>query len=100
MTTLAAPPVCQRNSRLRRQQAEGEALFDIEAHLLGIVIEISNGEIPPDDEFEIAAAQGDHHRTRKAGRPDDRAFDDAADMLEDRITRFRRLGDPFMRTRS
>lgn len=93
---ILAPPrrglTTERDGRLRRQQPEGEAFLDIEPHCLSIVVEIADGEILADGEFEIAAAHRQHHCTVKPGGPDQRSVDDVAHVFKHWIAATRGLG--------
>src|SRR6185437_1094447 len=74
-----------RDCRLRRGDVEAEALLQVEANLVGVVVQVSDGEVLAGLEEEVVAAHADHDGALQTRRPDQLALDDLAQVLEQRI---------------
>jgi hypothetical protein len=88
----------EHNGCLAGQEAKGEALLEIKPDDRVGVSEIADGDILPDVEFEITSARGQDKRALYGRSPDDVAFDNALDVLQDGIsviTGFRKFGISF-----
>jgi hypothetical protein len=71
--------------RLRGVVLKRHALFDVEAHLVDILTQVPDREILTHGEFEIPAALAENHGTFHRGRPDDRATENLAEVLDYRV---------------
>src|SRR5215207_3173524 len=70
----------EKAGRLRRRDAEAEALLEVEVDEVGVVMVVADREVLAGLEQEVAAAQGHDDRAAHARRPHDRAA--AEDLLE------------------
>src|ERR1700689_686429 len=60
------------------EHPEVQALFEVETHDIGIVIEIADGEVLPALDLEVTAAQTEHDPAVAAGRPHQGTAEDLA----------------------
>src|SRR5204862_6413384 len=78
-------PGCACNRGFRSGRVEAEALFGVQAPDLAVVAVVTDAQVLPAFEEEVAASEAEHHRAVDAWRPDDRAFQDLAEVVEQRI---------------
>ena len=82
LVSLPAVGRHQGDSRLGREQSEGERLLQIQVDRSVRVTRIADGSVLPDGEFEIAAARSQYEGADNGGRPDDLIVDEPFDMLQ------------------
>src|SRR5262249_1412216 len=70
---------------LRRCGVKAEALLEIEPYDLPVVRVVADGDVLARVEVEVTAAEAQDNRTAQAGRPEDRAFDDLSEVLQERV---------------
>src|SRR5438067_13231364 len=75
----------ERHRRLRRGHVKAEALLEIQPHHVAVVRVVADREVLARLEEKVAAAQAEHDRSLHAGRPDDRALEDLAKVVEERV---------------
>src|ERR1700684_3726612 len=73
------------DGRLACEEAKGEGLLKIKANGRVRVREITDGDILPEVEFEIATSRGQDKGTLNGWSPDDVAVDNALDVFQDRV---------------
>src|SRR6202042_3836733 len=75
----------ERDRGFRRRDVEAEALLQIQLHGLGVVPFVADRNVLAGFEHEVAATEADHDRASHARGPDDRALEDLAQVLEQRV---------------
>src|SRR5947209_13411862 len=75
----------QRHRGLGRDDAEAEALLQIQPDDVGIVRVVADREVLAGFEQEVASPEADNHRTPGAGSPHEWTLDDPAQVIEQQI---------------
>ena len=76
------PSVGQGDARIGFDDAEGEAFLEVEAHGVGVMLAVSDGQVLADVEEEVAAALAQYDGAVQAWGPGDRAVEDPLEVVE------------------
>src|SRR5271156_2391778 len=76
---------CEDDGSFRRQQPEGETLLEVQFDRGCGMVEVADGDVLPDFQFEIATAGGQHQSPLEGRGPNDPSVHQTLNMAKDGI---------------
>src|SRR5579871_4180944 len=73
------------HGRFGRKVEESESFLQVKPYILVGMAQVADGGVLADMKIEVATTGGDHESTVNGGRPDDFAFDQPFDVIENGI---------------